>query len=463
MLNVTFTGNIFKADGTPATNIRYQGFFIKTNPNSSNTIWDTPRLSEDNQYNFNLGDNTWLSQQSGYASPNDKVVLCFWIDSSSDRTDTNLVEWCFIEWILDDRDVYVQNIQLRGAIEPHCSFDIIVGNVGYPTTIENINSNDDHAWMFQGKEHYQADEWSGYPIFDMNVLPPSGMVVDWGDGIIDTVSVGNYTHIYTSHGDYTVSVSLENHSGLQCIQTFDIRVEYQVINGLEWDMPSSLGDMETYTPSISGDLSRISGVDYYIDGALLYPNLAYNDTFDHKFTTPGNHTIKQCIKYNNGFENTIQCMDFVVEMDTVAQFVSSDYDCGLVFTDTSTIGNEPAVKYQWDVTHGMFVLAHVEGPVYSDWYYAWPYKGTFQVRLAVTDSNGRISSITKEYVVDQCIGTELSGGGGGGSPWVYQETKYVKMNEPLPVVHIISVDDTSSDPEDKKEKILILEIIDNDK
>lgn len=465
MINVTFTGNIFNSLGNPVSNVRYQGYFIKVNSNSSDTIWDSARISETNQYNFNLGDNTWLSQQAGYAQPFDKVILCFWIDSSSSRTDTNLVEWAFIEWILDNRDVYVQNVQLRGASNPTCSFAVSGGTVGEPVYLLDTGTTDSDFWIFEGKEHYQQQYWDGHLIFPINQFPVNNVDVEWESGISQTYSIGDFpvSHIYTVADSYTIHVDVDNTSGLSCFQDINVDVLHNVYNGLYWDTPVEINTPNTYTPDISGSLAQITGVDYYIDGSLEYENYTYNQPFDYVFTTPGNHIIRQCIKYSDGFNNQIKCYDFIVKLDTQANFMGSDYDCGLVFTDTSIIGNPPIVKYQWDITDGLFVLAHVEGTAYSDWYYSWPYRGTFHVRLAVTDSNGTTSSITKEYIVTDCIGQDKSeeGGVGGGSPWIYSETRYKAVNEPLPVVHIINIDDCDNYP-DKDRKILILEIEDKD-
>lgn len=460
MINIAFIGNIFHSDGSPALDARYQGLFIKVNNGSSDTKWDITRAPETNQYNFNLGDNSWLSQQAGYASPGDRVVLCFWSPNTKNRDELGLIEWCFIEWVLDERDVYVQNIQLRAASNPNCLFDINHNSVGGTVSIEDIGSNDHSMWIYEGKEHRQAYDWDGHYIFTMNMLPPLPVSINWGDGVIEAfpLSGSPYPHIYSVAGSYNVDVELTNTSGLKCNTLLSTDVPYEVFNGLLWNNPASLNVEQTYIPSISGDLTRINGVNYYIDGVLVHANLPYNGDFEWIFVDPGNHVIRQCIKFNDGFSDQIQCEDFIIEINTVADYVSSQYDCGLVFSDTSITGMPPVVKYQWDVMEGAFILAHVEGTNYQEWYYSWPYKGTFRVRLAVTDSNGRVSSITKEYIVDHCLGagTESGGGNGGGSPWVYAETKYIKANEPLPTISIISID--STDTKDN-ERILILEII----
>ena len=458
MINVTFIGSIFHEDGTPALNVSYQGLFIQVNHSSSNSKWDIVRAPETNQYNLNLGDSSWLSQEAGYAAPGDKVLLCFWTPNTKSRDELGLIEWCFIEWILDDRDVYVQNIQLRGASNPNCIFDINGNSVGHPVTVEDMGSSDYHTWIYAGKEHRQSYMWGLCYIYNINSLD-SPVSINWGDGDIETypLSGSPFPHIYSVAGDYNIDVELTNNSGLHCHSSFVASVPYEVFNGLLWDAPVPLNTAETFTPSISGDLTRVQGVNYYIDGVLTHTNLAYNTDFQHTFTNPGNHTIRQCIKFNDGFSNQIQCKDFIIELDTVANYVSSTYDCGLVFTNTSIVGDPPVTKIQWDIMEGAFILAHVEGTNYQDWYYSWPYTGTFRVRMAITDSNNRTSSLTKEYIVDNCLGAGSGGGGGGGSsPWVYAETKYIKTNDALPVITITDIEGV--DKEDKDKKILILEI-----
>lgn len=461
MINITFTGNIYHSDGTPAQDVKYQGLFIKVNPNSSDSVWDTPRISETNQYNFNLGDNSWLSQQGGYGQPYDRVVLCFWVENIEDRDSVSLQEWAFIEWELDERDVYVQNIQLQGQSAPTCSFAVSGSN---PLSIYDTGTTEKTQWIFEGKEHYQSQFWDGYEIFQMNRLD-GDVVIDWGDTNTLTypLSSSPYEHQYNTPNDYNIEVFVSNINGLSCSETFTHRIYNMVENGLTWGTPIYLGVSNRYTPDITGNLPSIFGVDYYIDGVLTHENFTYNQTFDHTFTGEGNHRIRQCIKYDDGYTSQIQCQDYDINLDTRATYVSSDYECGIMFTDTSNIGTPPTLKYQWDVSDGLLVLAHVEGTQYDDWYYSWPYKGTFHVRMAITDGENREYSVTKEYIVDQCIGKneDMSGfGGGGSSPWVFSETKYQTVNQKLPAIQITDVEDCD---EIENKRILILEVIDMDK
>ncbi len=460
MLNISFTGDLFRSNNTPisSTEIRYRGFFYQVNGSSSSSTWNNIKLSETGQYNINLGDGDWLTQD-GIASPGDKVLLLFWIPNSSYQDDVNLTEWCFIEHTLTSDSVYVQNVRLEVHHHPTCSFIQTGDYVNEPIIISDNGCHDRYQYEYDGMIHFHDYTRYNEDLFKMNLLPLDTLDIDWGDGNHTTNESLIYTpwnHIYTSPGDYTITCIIQNTTHrLECQEEFDIHVVYHVTNGLIWDEPVYLGSGKDYYPNVGGDTNQISGVDYYIDGVPTYLGLDFDESFNHIFSTPGNHLIRQCIKYNDGFVEQVQCEDFTVQIESQASFSESEFECGLQFTDTSIVGNPPITFFNWTVTEGLFVLAHVEGVDYNSWNYAWPYTGSFRVRMSITDSNNNTSSVTKEYIVDECQNAKQGGSGGMGGSSI---THTVYKDKPLPCVDIIRIDDKLY----KQKDICVISVKDED-
>ena len=460
MLNISFTGNIYRSNGDIVlpTQVRYRMFFHRINISSSSDKWNNVDICETSQYNTNLGDSDSLSQD-GIVSPGDKVLLLFWIPNSSYQDDINLTEWCFIEHTLTSDSVYVQNVRLEVHHHPTCSFNRTGNHVNEPVIITDTGTHDRYQYNHDGMMHYHDCTRYSEDLFLMNLLPIDTLDIDWGDSSSsNNLSLINspWNHIYSSPGDYTITCVVQNTTDrLECQVVYNIHVVYHVTNGLTWDEPVYLNTQKTYYPNIDGDTGQVIGVDYYIDSILEYDGLGVNESFNHVFNTAGDHTIRQCIRYNDGFTNQIQCEDFLVQIQSQASFTEEPNECGLIFTDTSIVGAPPITYYNWTITEGIFVLAHVEGTDYPNWYYAWPYIGTFRVRMSITDSNNNTSSVTKEYQIDQCPSAVTSGSGGmGGSSISHIEYR----EKPIPVVIIKKIEDHKY----KQKDIMVISIKDED-
>ena len=450
MLNISFTGNIYNSSGVLVnpSSVKYKAYFHKVNSSSSSSIWNDVRVDELGQFNFNLGDSDILTQD-GYASSGDKVVILFWTPITSNHTDLDLIEYCYIEQTLTSDSVYIQDVQLQPHNNPTCSFVLTGNTVNSPISITNTSTNDNYSWEFSSKTHYHRNTLYNQVIFPLNNLPLDTLDIDWGDGtelLNQPLSNSPFLHVYDTSGNFDVSCIVENtRDRFFCQQLFTPSIIYKVQNGLTWVEPVLIGQNVQFLPEITGHLSQIEGVDYYIDGTLEFSGLVYDESFIYRFTTAGNHVVRQCIHYSDGFIDQEQCSDFDVEMTSVASFGDMDHECGKMFYDLSTVGAPPVTKYQWDVYDGLVVLAHVEGEdEYKEWYYAWPYTGTFLVRLAVTDSNNNTVSVTKEYIINECNlsdGGNSGSGGMGGS--VVTHTEYI--DRPLPKINVVEFNEEEND------------------
>ena len=458
MGNIAFNGNCHDKNGDLITDIAYRLYFNGKNASSSPDTWSDIRYSEPglNQYNINLFDPDILGNE-GVALAGDEVIILYWQPNTVHHTSTVLTEWGAISYVLSDVSTFPQDIQIVNHHNPTCSFDFNGAYVNEDVFVLDIGSTDDYYWTFSSKSHFQEYTQVGEILFEKNKIPDAAVQINWGDGTIDTnlnLYDAPFQHQYTAPDDYEIYITLENSDLLECNQGIPVHIVNNVYNGLTWNPPVCLNDDIEYTPNITGETASISGVDYYIDSVLTFTNLAWDESFIHSFNTGGTHNIRQCIKYNDGFIEQEKCSDNTVIMCLIAHYEEFDYECGLRFESNSQVGSPPVITYQWDVTYNGDILAHVEGPEYHEWYYSFPFLGTFRVRFQIQDQYNT-SSYEREYNITECAGSSPSNGGGadvGGAPWIYQESK----PEILPKITIIGIDDCAI----TDKKILIVDVID---
>ena len=454
MLNIAFNGNIFYDDGQIASDVAYRLFF-KNNNNVAVDTWSDIRYTESglHQYNLNLGDPDIL-YDSG-ASNGDEVIILFWIPLSDNHHSLNITQYSIIHYTLDGRQTFPQDVQLKPHQTPTCSFSVSGNYVNEETYLHDTGSTDYFQWLFSGKRHFHSCSMFGESIFDKNCTPTNGIEIDWGDGFVETgldISNSPFEHTYITSGDFDIYTTLTNSDGLQCVDHDMIHITHNVGNGLSWLAPVYQNQDTEYIPNITGSTNKIQGVDYYVDGVLTYTDLGSNESFHHTFATNGTHIIKQCISYNDGFNDLVKCEEYSVNMGLISHFDELSYGCGMVFESNSIVGSPPVINYEWEVRHDNDVISSLSGDTQNLFYFAFPFIGVFRIKLSITDQN-HTAQYEREYNIQECPGSntnESGGSSGGGSPWIYKE------HESLPVIQIVDI----KAADNKKIKFLILDIKD---
>ena len=435
MLNVTFAGNIYNSNGIQyiSDEVKYQCLYYRQS--DGYIKWNDVKLSEFGQYNCNLGDSDWLSQDNVYNS-GDKVIICFWIDNTKNRNDLTLTEWSFIEIDILSDDVYLNDVQTMGWQNPMCSFSTS-GNV----ILNNIGTTNDQNWLFHNVDQYQAYEKYCEILFDLMSFDINSINIDWGDTNIDTENLQNeYSHTYLDAGDYHIIVKVYNRGNDYCQSEFDVTSDFNIINGLNWIYPVYNNVSSTYTPAISGDTYQIINVDYFIDNVLTYTGLDYNETFNHTFTSYGPHEIKQRILYNSLSGTEYKEETFTIFLESIASFTKEEGYCGPRFVDNSSVGNGPITDYYWGVKYNGNIVAEVNSNDLLEWEYNWANEGTFTVIHKIKDSFGNEFGLERIYNVEKCNSGTGNNGSGGGGGWV--QTQYIEKEFPkLKVEKIKEIDE----------------------
>ena len=259
-LNITFDGYThFDDDSYGNLNIKYQAYFHHVNGGSSASKWNDVRtVSNLGYYSCNLGDLAWLGQEGNVAS-GDVVVMVFWSPTTSDRMDScaSLIEWSCFRILLDGSDVYTTQVQIKPNICPNLIWSLQIDGLVNENISTTNGSGDTHQWNFTGINKptthimYQINDWYTN-LMTANAVDNTDY--DWDDGNQDNNLSGasNSSHSWTSAGDYTVEIVIEDDCGCTVTGTDSIRIKNNppVPNSVRFPPPLSVS-ISTFTEEIS--------------------------------------------------------------------------------------------------------------------------------------------------------------------------------------------------------------------
>lgn len=239
-----------------------------------------------------------------------------------------------------------------------------------------------------------SDSTGCYPLrvkFTDLTLPGDGSIVSWlwdfGDGSTDTVQ--HPEHVYTSQGNYNVSLQVKNSRG--CVNTLT-KIQYIKLNngvkaGFSFNAPNNCRP-----PTAVSFVNSSTGT-----GVLSY-QWNFGDGGNstqlnpvHIYNTPGTYTVKLIVRNNTGCVDTLSMPNAITIGTVDANFSAPPTACAgaaINFTNTSIPGPSSSV---WNFGDGTFSteLNPVKG-------YANP--GAYTVKL-VTNFGACKDSITKQIII----------------------------------------------------------------
>jgi hypothetical protein len=327
-LNVVFDGYVYLNDGSlSSSNVYYQAFFYRNGTASSLDTWNSVRIVESSgYYNCNGGDLDWLSQD-GTMLVGSMVIIAFWRGGSRMGTDCSVLdEWGAVQITLDESSTYTNQTQVKANLPPELVWSFptngLVGQTYWPTN----SSHDVHTWDWMGTTMAHYYIWNSEPIYFVNHVNNSSYY--WGDGLEDLNLPGTTTtpHSWTSPGDYTITIVIEDECGATVTGTEVIRIKNSAPSpGIFCNeaVGQSIITPDTVV-SFEYDGTNPNNVIYNIDW-IIYDDTntttsgEVSDTIYHTegtgtswyghsassgaFTDPGNHTVAIVVYWNDGFEN----------------------------------------------------------------------------------------------------------------------------------------------------------------
>jgi len=226
---------------------------------------------------------------------------------------------------------------------------------------------------------------------------------DFGDGNITTVDTSTITHVYTTKGDYTVTLTVTDDDNATGITTHMVTVgKWPPVAVFNYspDYPIA-GETVTFNASDSYDPDG-NIVSYVWDFGDDNTTTVNKPIITHVYMKEGNYTVVLTVTDNDGFTDTMSDIVPVEQAPPVAAFT---YSPSIPFINETVTFNASAsydpngyiVSYTWNFGDGSPQVNETD-PIITHVYVT---TGDYNVTLTVTDSEGLTDTITQIITVSQ--------------------------------------------------------------
>ncbi|MEM2523013.1 MAG: PKD domain-containing protein, partial [Candidatus Bathyarchaeia archaeon] len=231
---------------------------------------------------------------------------------------------------------------------------------------------------------------------------PDGYIVSYswnfGDGNITTTSNPIITHKYAAFGDYIVTLTVTDNSGLTDQETAAIHVSQHPVAVFTFSPPDPLiHEVVTFDASASTPDGGVI-VSYTWDFGDGNITTTSNPVMTHAYETYGTFTVTLNVTDSEGKWDTVS-KQITVEKAPIADFWWTPYypQRGETVTfdaSASTPDGGEIISYIWDFGDGNITVT--DNPVIT---HVYSEAGDYIVTLNVTDSEGRWDTETKTITV----------------------------------------------------------------
>ena len=242
-------------------------------------------------------------------------------------------------------------------------------------------------------------------------ISDNGDYVDRSDSLAAVLNTINPTHSFHNPGTHDITLNCNYYDGYTWKKKNVTKSLIQNVwisqCGLSWTVPVIFAMEVTFTPHITGTSGHTRKVDYILDETnQIFSNYGDDVNFTYTFLESNNHYLKQVVHYNDGFKDVKTESTFIIQMMPLAEFENSKFECGVKFSDISIPGKPPIVHQKWTVRCNGKIEA-INNDV-EDFYYSWPYPGTYTVELEVTDSNNNVDEVVHVFSDMTCAGGNVT-------------------------------------------------------
>jgi len=297
-LNITLAGSI-RDSGDNLINAKLQ-IFVYNNKNGL-TKWSDVFLTEDTDYNKNLGDPDISGQENtlGLADANKEfVIISVWKDGSREDLTNVPTEYAYIIQELNGSELYIQDIKLGVNPAILCANWTVPNSIIQGANIIGVNNNTNEiTYEAYSETHYLFKKYS-YNNFNEIIFPFLGPKTvqynfnseGFSDSNVYTPGVGGDTNVKIKVTDY-----FDNEATCEKI----VKVYYSVQPGfLDLDGSYVTNEDIIINTNPSGHVDKIISTSY-----LFYSETINLPNFTRKLTQFGSIPITQYIVYFNAYEN----------------------------------------------------------------------------------------------------------------------------------------------------------------
>jgi len=405
-LNITLAGNIKDSSGTSIdANVQV----LVYNSNNNLKKWSDIRLTEDTDYNINIGDPDLSGQENTLGitdSLGEYALIAVW--TGSDDRMTPASEFAFIFHELEGNEVYVQDIQLGFPDIIGCSNWSIneYVNTG-ETVIANNNNTNEFTYEALGTTHYLYKRYFNEDIF--SYMGTCSVEYDFGDGY----SISN---VYTpgTGGTFTTYIKVNDCFGNSVECHKDTKVYYDITpcfditpTNIHLGSEVSINECITGTP---GAIDQISKIEYI-----------YSDNYDNGVIIgSGPLTITQKVTFWNGYEDKTKEITKTYELENIPPEIdletipSEETEQEYTFKHNGTDVDGYIERVKWEIWRNNpdsdgndnWSLYYSTGELtdLSDWTFDFSdIIGELKVTATVYDNNS--ASASQEYLIDNACDT----------------------------------------------------------
>ena len=224
-------------------------------------------------------------------------------------------------------------------------------------------------------------------------------VWDFGDGTTETIYAPanpSVTHIYTSGGVYSVTLTVESARG--CIDSQVKSINMVPVPTADFTYVWACEDMQTQfndNSSFNGGSGIISWWWDFGDPLSGGTNNSFFQNPQHVFTGPGSYNVTMIV-WNLEFCTDTIIQTVIVEPKPPVDFYydpACEAEITQFYTDDAVVNINTVVNYLWDFDDGGF--SNLQNPAHL-----FPGSGTYNVTLTITDTSLCEGSITKVVNVD---------------------------------------------------------------
>lgn len=236
-----------------------------------------------------------------------------------------------------------------------------------------------------------GQQCKGQPVsFIDNSSTTVGTIVIWswdfGDG--SGSNLQNPSHIFDSHGDHTVSLTVIDSNGKSSKYTATVMIAPTPTVDFSVSSNLCLLDDQSFTSDVSIAGSTIDSYKWeYGDGAI-----SFTQHGSHKYSNVGNYDVTLTVKATNGCESSIT-KRVKISKEPTADFEVSDQCLGASTSFANLSSSIGGLTYLWDFGDGG--ISAQSNPTHT-----YATAGSYNVSLTVTDQLSKCSTtITKQTEV----------------------------------------------------------------
>jgi len=427
-VNKQFSGNLVDINLQEITEARYRGYHTPTG--SWSDWYYTKGIA---QYNINLGDSSWLTQD-GIFNLDDEILLVF---ETLETEPENRIFSSF-KLKLSTDDLYVFDVQLRATQPPVIVNNwylkselegtntfllesigeyINIGRVNNPVTAV-VEPNTYYSWTYNDILLEHIETYCGYNIFK-EYIGIETILYRW-----ESEYLTENIYLYNDPSDYSlgydeVVVTAVNMVGLSVSDSKKIQIRYNIPeSSLTWtpDAPSILDTLLITATNKDVDNVR-KKIEYLKDDIVVQIDNSLNYSWEQNIGTTyvPEFKLSTLIYWNDGFYDLIERKDYVVGMTNLPftfdiEITNNDNIYEFIIHDINDPdGNINEISYSISLEY-MLPYNSVFTNIYTsdfntkiNYEYVFELPGTYKITVIGKDKYGDTTINSKIFSIDSLV------------------------------------------------------------